>query len=57
VVTGLPDVDAVGRLPGRVLVTGGCGFVGSAIVDQLVALGVEVVVLDNLAPDVHPRRP
>ena len=41
----------------RVLVTGGCGFIGSAIVDQLVDRGVDVVVLDNLAPDVHPRRP
>ena len=41
----------------RVLVTGGCGFIGSAIVDQLVDRGVDVGVLDNLAPDVHPRRP
>jgi dTDP-L-rhamnose 4-epimerase len=40
-----------------VLVTGGCGFIGSAIVDLLVERGTEVVVLDNLAPDVHPDRP
>lgn len=39
------------------LVTGGCGFIGSQIVDQLVAADIEVVVLDNLAPDVHPERP
>jgi len=41
----------------RVLVTGGCGFIGSAIVDQLADLGVDVVVLDSLAADVHPHRP
>lgn len=44
-------------MTGRVLVTGGCGFIGSAIVDRLADRGVDVVVLDNLAPDVHPRRP
>lgn len=33
----------------RVLVTGGAGFVGSHVVDRLVALGHEVVVLDSLA--------
>ena len=41
----------------RVLVTGGCGFIGSHIVDRLIEQGREVVVLDNLAPDVHPHRP
>ncbi|THV33658.1 NAD-dependent epimerase/dehydratase family protein [Glycomyces buryatensis] len=33
----------------RVLVTGGAGFIGSHIVDRLVARGDEVVVLDSLA--------
>lgn len=34
---------------GRVLVTGGAGFIGSHLVDRLVAEGLEVAVLDNLS--------
>ncbi len=41
----------------RVLVSGGAGFIGSHIVDLLVAGGHGVVVLDSLARDVHPVRP
>jgi dTDP-L-rhamnose 4-epimerase len=37
----------------RILVTGGAGFIGSHTVDQLVARDHEVVVLDNLDPQVH----
>lgn len=33
----------------RVLVTGGAGFIGSELVSQLVELGHDVVVVDNLA--------
>lgn len=33
----------------RVLVTGGAGYIGSVIVDQLLELGVGVVVLDDLS--------
>ncbi|MFT4287067.1 NAD-dependent epimerase/dehydratase family protein [Nocardioides sp.] len=45
-----PDPRHANRLRGaRVLVTGGAGTIGSTIVDQLLAVGVEhVVVLDNL---------
>jgi len=31
----------------RVLLTGGCGFVGSQVAAQLLAAGDEVVVLDK----------
>ena len=32
----------------RVLVTGGCGFIGSHLTNTLIEKGHEVVVLDNL---------
>jgi dTDP-L-rhamnose 4-epimerase len=40
-----------------VLVTGGAGFVGSHVVDKLVAAGHGVRVLDDLDPAAHDGRP
>jgi len=33
----------------RVVVTGGAGFVGSHVVDRLVAVGAEVIAIDDLS--------
>jgi dTDP-L-rhamnose 4-epimerase len=44
----------------RVLITGGAGFIGSHLTDELLGRGYEVRVLDNLTPQVHgegARRP
>jgi dTDP-L-rhamnose 4-epimerase len=41
----------------RILVTGGAGFIGSAVVDALVADGHDVRVLDWLHPAAHRDKP
>lgn len=40
--------------PGRILLTGGTGFIGSALLRRLVGLGAEVVVLGRHAPPESP---
>lgn len=44
----------------RILITGGAGFIGSHLADELLSHGYRVRALDNLAPQVHgehARRP
>jgi dTDP-L-rhamnose 4-epimerase len=41
----------------KVLITGGAGFIGSHLVDRLVAEGREVRVLDSIEPQVHGDAP
>lgn len=38
---------------GHVLITGGAGFIGSHLVDRLLARGFDVTILDCLLPQVH----
>lgn len=41
----------------KILITGGAGFIGSALAIDLVRRGDEVTVLDNLSPQIHGDLP
>ncbi len=38
-----------------ILITGGDGFIGSHLADQLIEKGYRVRALDNLDPQIHPH--
>jgi len=39
----------------KIIVTGGCGFIGSNLVDELVRQGHDVTVMDDLSSDAHDQ--
>ena len=39
----------------KILCTGGAGFIGSFLVDELIRMGHEVRIYDNIEPQVHPE--
>jgi dTDP-L-rhamnose 4-epimerase len=44
-------------MTGRVLITGGAGFIGSRLALRLAQSGYAVTVLDNLSPQIHGNAP
>lgn len=41
----------------KILITGGAGFIGSALAIALAERGDEITVLDNLSPQIHGENP
>lgn len=41
----------------KILITGGAGFIGSNLALKLLEKGYDVVVLDNLSPQIHGDAP
>ena len=41
----------------KILITGGAGFIGSNLALKLLEKGYDVVVLDNLSPQIHGNDP
>ena len=41
----------------KILVTGGAGFIGSWLVESLIHAGHELIVIDNLSPQIHGALP
>jgi len=44
-------------MKGRILITGGAGFIGSHVADRLIKEGYHVIIYDYLEPQVHSGKP
>jgi dTDP-L-rhamnose 4-epimerase len=46
-------INGYGYMSEKILITGGAGFIGSHLTDELLSHGYEVRIIDNLSPQVH----